>query len=245
MKKCVVFSFLVMHLAILSGQVITQTGGYYMSVSSAGLLPQEANTIINGISTMYYTLPDRKVNGSPYLQDDFLFGIMKTVDGVTIEGLTYRYNIFNDEMQFILKGDTASIIRPLTLVSLELGSTKFVYEVYQTSGENAAAGYFEILKEGKLTALLRRTMVLEYDEYVPNYGGGGGSKEYYFKGKTNLYVRYNHALARKVESNRGFLALLQDHQAEVKKYMKSKRLSARKQEDLVELVAYYNELETD
>jgi len=245
LKRIIFLTILAVNLAVLKGQVLSSQGGQYMSVSSSGTLPPEANTYIDGIATMYYTLPDRKVNGSPYLQDEFLFGVMKTVNDVTIEGLKYRYDAYNDEMQFILKGDTASIIRPLSLVSLEFGSVKFIYDVYQTSAETAAAGYFEILGEGRLTALLRRTKVMEYDEYVKNYGGGGGSKEFYFKEKKNLYVRYSDALARKVNNNKDFLGLLQDHQAEVRKYMKSQKLSARKPDDLVKLIAYYNGLEVD
>ena len=194
---------------------------------------------------MYFTLPDKKVNGSPYLQKDFLFGVMTTFDNVTIEGLRYRYDIYNDEMQFILKEDTASIIRPLTLKAVELGEVKFIYDVYYTTSGNAAAGYFEILEEGKLSVLLRRTMVLEYDEYLPNYAGGGGSKEFYFKDKENLYIKYSDALAWKVRNKKNFLAMLPDHKNEVQKYMKSKKLSTKKQEDLKELVNYYNSLEGD
>ena len=244
MKRVFLLIMLFVPLFSASGQVLTQTGNY-MRVAPSGTLPPELNTFIDGIATMYYTVPDRKVNGSPYLQDEFLFGVMTTVDDVTIEGLKYRYDVFNDEMQFILKEDTASIIRPLTLRSLKFGEVEFIYDVYYTSDGNPAAGYFEILEEGRLSALLRRTKVMEYDEYVSNYGGGGGSKEYYFKEKKNLYIKLSNAIANKISNKKDFLALLPDHLDEVKNYMKSNKLSVRKQDDLVEMVSYYNSLESD
>jgi len=242
MKRIFLIWMLGLQLGSLPGQVMTMTG-YYARVGPSGTLPPELNTYIDGIATMYYTLPDRKVNGSPYLQEEFMFGIMKTVDTVTIEGLKYRYDIFNDEMQFILKGDTASIIRPLTLRSIELGKVKFIYDVYFTANETAAAGYFEILQEGKLTALIRRVMKLEYDEYLANYAGGGGSKEYIFKEKKSLYVKYGNAIARKVSKKRDFLAVIPDHHEALRLYMKSNKLLVRKPDHLLELVNYYNKLE--
>ena len=245
MKKLIPIALLGMNMAVMNGQILQKTGTFTMDVSSSGNLPPEASTYIDGISTMYYTLPDRKVNGSPYLQDDFIFGVMKTVDTVTIEGLRFRYDVYHDEMQFILKNDTASIIRPLTLISLEFGSVKFVYDVFLDDGDKAAAGYFEVLEQGGLTALLKRTKELEFDEYLKNYGGGGGSKEFYFREKEQLYIRYKDALARKITNNREFLALLRDHRDEMKDFMKSNRLSARKQDDLVRMVSYYNELGTN
>jgi hypothetical protein len=245
MKRLLLIASLGMNLAVLAGQVLQKTGIFNMTVTSSGTLPPEANTYIDGIATMYYTLPDRKINGSPYLNEEFLFGVMNTVDTVTIEGLRYRYDVYHDEMQFILRNDTASIIRPLTLISLEIGSVKFVYDVYLDSRGKAAAGYFEILTEGKLTALLRRTKELEYDEYVKNYGGGGGSKEFYFKDKKQLYIRYENALARKIANNRNFMALLKEHRDEIRDFMKSNRLSPRREKDLERIVSYYNELETD
>ena len=241
-KSIILLLALVFCCAVCQGQVLRSTGQHQWTVSSAGPTPPVLTNYIDGIATMHFTLPDRRVNGSPYLQEEFMFGVMSTVDTVTIEGMRYRYNIYDDQMQFILKGDTASIIRPLSLREIRFGKVKFIYDVYYTSSGQAAAGYFEVLEEGRLSVLLRRTMKLEYDEYVPNYGGGGGSKEFYYRGKEHLYVKHVSALARNIRNKKEFLNLLPDHRDEVQNYMKTEKLSVKKQEDLKELVRYFNSL---
>ena len=43
--------------------------------------------IIDGVATMRYSQHEHLVRGSPYLYDEFLFGVMTTLNAVRIEGL--------------------------------------------------------------------------------------------------------------------------------------------------------------
>ncbi len=182
------------------------------------------------------------LNGSPYLTEEFVDGALTAADGTRIEGLKLRYDIYADEMQFILKNDTASVNRPLALRSVELEEKKFIYEVYQVSENLVAAGYFEVLIEDNLSLLYRRELELDYDVYVPNYGGGGGTKDVKLKKNNNLYTKLGKSTARKIYNKKDFLNAITAHYEEVKEYIKKNHISVRKQKDLAELVSYYNTL---
>jgi len=169
-------------------------------------------------------------------------GALTVADGTRVEGLKIRYDIYADQMQFILKSDTASINKPMALKSLELGDKKFIYEVYQVSENVVSAGYFELIIEGRLSLLLRRELELEYDVYVPNYGGGGGTKEIMLKKNNNYYTIAGKSTARKIYKKKDFLNAITEHQNQVKNYIKENRISVRKQKELEELVNYYNTL---
>lgn len=226
---------------LLFAQVRYNPGHYSMMYSTESIQPKEVE-IIDGVATMRYSQHDHIVKGSPYLNTEFLFGIMSTVEAVIIEGLKYRYDIYSDEMQFILDNDTASITRPLTLKFIEIGAQKFVYAVYKTGENTVAAGYFEIIEQGKLTGLLRREMEIEQDIYVQNYGGGGGTKDFYFKENRSYYFMFDQDIALKITNKKSFLEVIPDYRNQVKAFMKSEKISFRKPEDIKLIVSYYNDL---
>jgi hypothetical protein len=201
--------------------------------------------IIDGVATMRYSQHEHLVRGSPYLYDEFLFGVMTTVEAVRIEGLRYRYDIYSDEMQFILKDDTASITRPLTLRSIQIGEQKFVYDVFQTGHNTVSAGYFELIEEGKLSALIRREKELDQDSYCENYGGGGGTKDFFYKENKTYYLKLNQDVAWKITNKKRLLEAIPDHRKEIKSFMKSEKISLRKPKDIKQLVSYYNTLTAD
>lgn len=199
--------------------------------------------VVDGVSTMHYSMESPTINGSPYLNEKFMEGKMTIVDGTEVPGLMYRYNIYNDEMQFIINADTASITKPLSLRSLEIGEKRFVYDVYQVSENVVAAGYFEVIEEGELlTILYRREIEIEQDVYVSNYGGGGGTKEFMMKEKNAYYLKQVSTAAQKIYRKKDFLSSITDHKDEVKQYMKDHRISVKKEKDLEALVNYYNSL---
>lgn len=226
--------------ATAQGQVTITPQNYSLTISAPTIEPKMVE-VIDGVSVARYSLSSSRLNGSPYMNDEFVPGTMTTLDGTVIEGLSYRYDIYNDEMQFIIREDTASINKPLALRSIEMNTKTFVYEVYRVSEQMVAAGYFEQVIQGKLSLLFRRQLELEYDNYVPNYGGGGGSKEFMLKKDDNFYVKLEGAAARKVYKKRDLLNAIPDGARDlIKRYMKDRRISVRKKEELEEVVGYYN-----
>lgn len=232
-------------LLITSGlyaQVSYSTGMFTQTIDVTNMQSEAVVEIIDGVATMRYSQHEHLVKGSPYLNDEFMFGVMSTVEAVKIEGLRFRYDIYGDEMQFILKDDTASITKPLTLRHIEIGDQKFIYDVYETGEDMVAAGYFEVIEEGELTGLLRREMELDQDSYTENYGGGGGTKDFYYKDSKAHYLKLDQEIAIKVNNKKRFLEVIPFYRDEVKTFMKKERISVKNRKDFKKLVAYYNTL---
>lgn len=240
-KFIIASSLILFTQGAIHAQVEFQPRTYSMVYSTTAIEPKLVE-IIDGVATYHYSLNSGNINGSPYLSEEFVDGALTAADGTRIEGLKIRYDIYADEMQFILNADTASINRPLALRSLELEGKKFIYDVYQVSENVVAAGYFEVITEDELSLLFRRELELEYDVYVPNYGGGGGTKDFKFKKNNNLYVRQGRSAARKIYKKKDFLNAITGHHDQVKQYIKANRISIRNQKELEDLVLYYNTL---
>jgi hypothetical protein len=225
-------------------QVGIQTGQHSSILLTQNLEPHQVD-VIDGIATMRYSNSAAIINGSPYLTTDFVEGTMTTLDGTVIPGLKYRYDIYGDEMQFIVNIDTATINKPLALSSVEFEDHKFVYEVFLADAGRVATGYFEVIEENTyLTVLYRRQIKLEQDVYVPNYGGGGGSKEFKMKKVNSYYVKPIESAALQIRNKKDFLNSIPDYRDEVKKYMKDHKISVKKEEDLQKVAIYYNRIHT-
>jgi len=230
----------------LGAQIDVSSGRSIVTVNTANMEPRVVQAI-DGVSTMYYSNNAPPVNGSPYLNEEFTEGTMTILDGTVVPGLRYRYDIYADRMQFIVNGDTAYINKPLALKSITLDNAKFVYNVYMVEADRVATGYFEVISEKEhMTFLLRRTIEIEQDIYVSNYGGGGGTKEFMMKHLENYYVKLGEGAAQEISSRKSFLDLVPGYQDQVKKYIKQNRLSVRRAEDLQVIAEYYeNLLEAD
>lgn len=228
--------------SLLCAQITFQESQHSFTLSTQNMEPRQIDAI-DGVSTLHYSMSNATINGTRYLYEEFIEGKMTIVDGTEIPGLRYRYDIYSDEMQFIVNADTASITKPLSLRSLELGERKFVYDVFLIRENVIAAGYFEVIEKGRpLTILYRRGIELEQDAYVTNYGGGGGTKEFRMVEKNSYYLKPERTAAQKIYKKKDFLTTITDHQEEVKQYMKDHRISVKKVEDLQAVVNYYNSL---
>jgi hypothetical protein len=214
----------------------------YKNVLTPGFTPPLYTEYVDGIATMTYSRANRKVRGTPFMQDEFMFGVLNLVDSVNIQGQKYRYNVYADEMQFILEEDTVSIFQPLKVNSIQFGERKFIYDLRMTGKDMLEAGYMEVLEEGNVSLLLWRTARLEVDEYVTNYMGGGGTGDLYYKHSKFYYIKTGDTAARKIRNIKDLIKQLPEHQSQVKKYLKSERIRFKDPEDLRKLVAYYNSL---
>ena len=223
-------------------QIGLQAGQHGFILNTQNLEPHQVD-IIDGIATMRYSSSAATINGSPYLDIEFMEGTMTTLDGTVIPGLKYRYDIYGDRMQFLVNADTATINKPLALRSVEVGNRKFVYEVFLIEANRVATGYFEVIEETEyLTVLYRRHIELEQDIYVSNYGGGGGTKEFRMKQVNSYFVKPIDSAALKIRNKKDFLNTLTDHQDQVKQYMKENKISVKKEKDLQSVTRYYNSL---
>ncbi len=220
-------------------QISVNAGRSSLNVSTINMEPHQID-VIDGVATAYYTNSAPLINGSPYLYEEFVEGTMTALDGTVVPGLKYRYDIYGDKMQFILNGDTATINKPMALRSVKLGDQMFVYDVYMVAADMVATGYFEVIEDNEyLTVLYKREIKLEQDVYVPNYGGGGGTKEFRMKKVDSYYIKPSGTAAQKINTKKQFLELFTDKQDQLRQYMKEKRLSVKKAEDLQAIAGYY------
>jgi len=179
------------------------------------------------------------INGTPYLNDEFELGAVIVSDQLIYNGIPLRYNIFNDQIEFKSNKDLVlALDKAETYKEIQIEKKRFVY-ASATKGKLEVSGFFEILEEGQVCLLKKYDMALTAPQ--PPGGFKDAVPASYDLRPANYFLKIG-------DSNLGFsnekelTALLQDHQKELESYIKNNKLKVRKEEDLLQMIKYYNSL---
>jgi hypothetical protein len=183
-----------------------------------------------------------EIEGSPYLTDHFVAGTLIATDSLIYRNVLLRYNIFSDEMEFLIErgGSPRVIANPRNFLYIELEEMKFKYLTFRENNR-PAQGYFQVLNNGECQVLLRRKKVYAEPEKARAYGESRPPR--FEEGSQALYVRFGRELPQEVRlTRRNILALFEERQDEITGFARANKLSYRRINDFVEMAGYFNQL---
>ena len=185
---------------------------------------------------------DRSVTdfeGSPYLSPDFIPGEVYS-SKKKYPGLMLRYNIFNDNIEFMQNNTTYALYAEPRITKVLLGDEVFVVEKHEIKGK-MGYGYFERLDSGKVT-LLAKKIVRFTEEQEPKALEAAGKPAKFTRSQDVFYYKIGSAELSKVGALKSFIDSLPDKKEEVTSYAKKEKIGTKNENDLVKLVKYYNSL---
>lgn len=204
----------------------------------------ESTTVIDGVTTHSYSIRSKiPVNGIPFLDRQFSFGILELHNGQKSDEVLLRYNIAKDIFEILQNNDTLTLNRPDEVKYILLKDKVFVYDpVLRKNTERKQNGFFELRINGELSLYIKRNKDLSYDSFASNYQGGSGTKEYYYIDKVTFIGKTSDGKVFLLNSLKNFIINCKKHNAEIKAYVKDQKIKFKKEDDLVKLVDYYNKL---
>lgn len=193
------------------------------------------------------------VNGSPYWNDHYQKGsiyVKRKNDSAT--GYL-RYRVFDDVFEY--KDTTGVFKNILTLsrdrnVEMTLDGETFIWLMNLPAageGQPMKEGYAMILEKGKNqnAATLYKRFKMSYTPAQKKKNSFELPKKAQLKTNSYYILEVNHDLLLINPSKKKVTDAFPDHKAELNKYIKDNKLKFKKkhqEEDLVELVKYYNSL---
>lgn len=184
--------------------------------------------------------------GSPYYNRDFMFGELELQNGAKMNGL-FRYNIYNQEFEVIVKKDTLIVSEPTKVKTINFAGKSFIYSLIleKKGGDSYISGaYFETLNNGNCKLLIKRKINLRENKYVDYYAGGGGDGSQRYIPEKSYYIKISEdkpaiKLKRK---NKFVVELFPNHQTEIEKFIADNDLNIRKDKELLKIIEFYNQL---
>ena len=203
----------------------------------------KSTVVREGITTHYYSNPVAPfVNGSPYLDDNFIKGSIHLVNGNSIMNVMLRYNMHADKFEIQSTDDTLVINKPHEIEMIVYKDKIFVFNPDVLKSIDQHPRFYERLLDGITTLYVKHKVEFRYEEFVPNYGGGSGSKEYYYIPKIEYYLITGPGNVFKLSSKKKFLKNIPTHKAEMKEYIMKNKISLKEENEIVNLIEYYNSL---
>jgi hypothetical protein len=173
-----------------------------------------------------------------FLNEDWVPGYIVLNDGVSLDQIMLRYDIYHQQMQFVNKDDTLAISNPDEIEYILMDGRKFIFTVFNNDGA-VQKGYFEVLTEGECKLLLRRFVKYHYltssdnDKHKDEYSG---VSQYFVQKKEDRVAR------QIVPGRKSILCVFNDEEKKVREFIKVNNLKIKSADDLVQIVNFYNSL---
>jgi hypothetical protein len=178
------------------------------------------------------------VHGTPYMDDAFVQG--EIYYGNTIHKVPVRYNIFQDLMEYKENGQTLLLDANTSIKKVHFGTNMFVVEKFEFK-RKTKYGFLALLDSGK---------VMLFSKKVVNYLGaqkgraldGGDEPARYTRSADVFYYKVGDGDVLEVGNVKSMIASFPGKQEELTLFAKKEKISARREEELIQLVQYYNSL---
>lgn len=187
-------------------------------------------------------LPYSEISGSPYLNRDFIESEIISKDSIRYINVKFRYNIYIDELEYIMNNELLSLSNPMNFRYFLLGDDVFTYQSFVSPGGSPKRGYFHLLYLGPSGTLFKRYSVSYSPPEEPQpYAAAKPAR--FSKGADSYYIQFPGKLPAEISLNRRrVLDVFPDKKNELENFITSNRLNFRNESDLLKLVEYYNTL---
>lgn len=186
-------------------------------------------------------LSENNIQGSPYLNSEFVDGTIYTSAKSQYRNVPLRYNIYNDELEFKTEEDKIqAVATPGIIEKVEFGNCKLVYMDY-SSLDNRDKGFLRLLVEGQEASLFVKSEVL-FREPTMEAAFKQPEPAKFVSKPDAYYIQIGNEIPQKVKSKKEIIELFEGHEDEIMHFMKKNKIKPRKTESLIALVDYYNSL---
>ena len=186
------------------------------------------------------TLTEQDIEGSPYLSDEFSNGTVYTTEKYKVVDVPIRYNIYNDDLEFKTPEDKImAVSKPETIELADFGTFKMSYRNYIT-GSKERSGYFKIVEEGNATLLAKSEVFFQKAE--PGDGIKPGKPARFVSKPDMFYISVDKQPALRINKKNDVYEALKSHTKGLEAYVKQNKLKLTKEDDLQQLIKYYNSL---
>ena len=204
----------------------------------------QVNARINSMTTkssLYVDNPYEKVEGNPYVEEEFMEGVVVFKDSSKISEVFLRLNHNTDQIEFMEGDEIRGFTKPEDLAIASFGSRSFIYNKYRR-GKKIQSGYFEVLASGYCKLLFRRESIIKREQVPPSEMSGGNYRDYFRTTKEYYLVLGAEPAKKVIKSQKNVLKVLAEEESNLKKYIADEGLKVKNEKDLVKLINYYNKL---
>ena len=179
-----------------------------------------------------------EVLGSPYLNDEFIDGVIYTKSKMQFVDVPLRFNVYQNQVEFRNeKKETYAIATPEIIERIEFGDYLIEYIPYQ-QGNKTQEGYFLVLEKGEATLYSRLRVSLEQPKPPGGYQEAVPAR---FIDRPEVYfVRIGEEPAVEISKRKDIESVFSSKKNIMNSLINTKRIKPNDEQALLELVKHYN-----
>ncbi len=146
-----------------------------------------------------------------------------------------RYNAFNGELEYV---DNNKRFNMLKVENLEVALKKYSYKLYEYDGDRQ---FFIVYNEGPFSLGMKALKKIKQGkEAVTSYDASTPSK--YIENNKYFIINNEKGEVKKVKLKKKDILKVLDKKEELEKFASSKKLSFKKEKDVIKIINYYSSL---
>ncbi len=218
--------------------IILMSITYWATAQSQNLIGSAQQQ--NGRAGFFGTLMNTKetnntIDGDPYFSPNWKPGMLYLENDVEISVNLLNYNVFESSLTYMERNKEYLISTYTDLKKFEIGNDVFVY-LYSDHSKDI----YQLLSDGPIRLLKRYYCKILMG--MESKGIIGATNDKYMM-NDDLYVQKEGLQPDEFKTRkRDLFKLMDDKREEIKVYIDDKGLNINKEEDLIQVFNYYNEL---
>lgn len=179
-------------------------------------------------------------NGSPFINDKFELVKFKKLDNRVFLA---RYNANLGEMQIKRENDTIALVNTEEL-ELTFTQSNKVYKTHSyTNNEDVSKrGFLVVLMESDSLALLKEEVVKFYNKKPPSNSYEKMKPAEFRRLSDVYYYRSGNNISLLPQKRKDFLKLFPNQESEIKSFIKENKINLKKEDELITLFNYIENL---
>jgi hypothetical protein len=185
-------------------------------------------------------LTEEDIEGSPYLNDEFIKGSIFTTTKTQFVDVPLRYNIYNDQIEFtdsageVMAMTANEMIEKVVFGGYTMEFAPYLYALKEKSG------FFEVLVKGKATLYARPEVLFQAEVAPAAFKDAEPAK--FIRKDDSYYIRIGVKAAEEINSKKELITVFPENQNKMEAFIKKNKISIKDRDDLKKTVEYYNSL---
>ncbi len=226
-EKTVAQFILGISFVLIAGSTFGQGMFNYKSYSDF-LINQERSLLERSI------LEVSKIEGSPYLDEKFVRGNVTTLDSIQYRNVPLRYNIYNDEIEFMVDEEKyLAISEPTLMANISIKDAVFIY-----LKKDHKYGYYQLLEDGKIKLLLRYNVRFRQANYSNGINQARPPK--FNRGVNTHYIQLGYNEPQLIRKKKDIDRVFGKDSDAIKALIKKEHIDIHNENDLHKLVKMLN-----
>ncbi|PTN09479.1 hypothetical protein [Mangrovibacterium marinum] len=179
------------------------------------------------------------IEGSPFLDENFVVGKVIINDSILIENVPLRYNIYSDKIEFKnANGQILEISNSGQVYQFKLGSHTFLESEYRTKNETEQ-GVLELLVNGNIK--LYKKYRIELKEATKAIGFQDAQPNRFTPLDDEYLIAEGDAIPQVIKNPKILLEELKSYQPDIEKYIQKEKVRVKTESGLIRLIRHCNQ----